>query len=123
MTMTEALDWFRRRKAMALSDRCQEAEDAAIEALDRLVARVMTVDEVEALIGTDQTVYVEDRQFSLFSDVAFVMSVTKNDYFTLRGINTMTYKRRYEYGQNWRCWTVRPSEEQKRSSLWKGKKL
>lgn len=33
MTDREAIEWFERRKAMCLSDRCQQAEDAALSAL------------------------------------------------------------------------------------------
>ena len=43
MTQEEALAWFQRRKGIGLSDRCQEAEDWAIRALE-----IMRMPQVDA---------------------------------------------------------------------------
>ena len=62
MTKQEALNWFRLRKKMCLSDRTQEAEDIAIECIASIIAqepRVLTLDEIQAM-PCDTPICVEE---------------------------------------------------------------
>ena len=48
MTNEEALGWFKGRKeSFALGDKCQQAEDVAITAIEALIAHKPTVDAVK----------------------------------------------------------------------------
>lgn len=58
-----ALDWFLRRREMCLSDKCQSAENVAIEAIQDSIAnepRVLALDEVVDL-PEDSVVWLEDN--------------------------------------------------------------
>ena len=50
MTNEEARGWFKRRKeAFTLDDKCQQAEDVAITAIEALIAHELTVDAVQVV--------------------------------------------------------------------------
>lgn len=125
MDKWEALDWFLRRKSMGLADKCQRAENIAIEAIQDAIEnepRLMTLEEVLAT----EVVYAEDI------DKAEIIPVLVNrrahDRIVLvrarlmGGPSLTIYPLISEYGKRWRCWTSRPTDEQREAVPWNAQK-
>lgn len=79
--------------------------------------RVLTLDEVKASKGTDMYLEISARPV----DVPYITAATldgvgvKGVTFYHSSFAFLTYNRRY-YG--WRCWTSRPTEEQRKKVKW-----
>lgn len=58
MTREEALEWFKDRKKMNLDDKCQQAEDMAIKALEQ----EPILDKIRAEIEQTPTVIWEENK-------------------------------------------------------------
>jgi hypothetical protein len=139
MDKHEALDWFLRRREMALYDKCQQAENVAItaimDAIEREEPRVMTLAEVKSL--PDETDVWLEEFFSIvvaatisqpMQRPAITEAVTKmivaspNGVTYFYGIEHADYNdgkyMNADYGKKWRCWTSRPTDEQTEAVKW-----
>lgn len=85
--------------------------------------RVMTLSEIER--SEECIVWFEDDQFNKNTpyNYAVVDGIDqRNGWVWLRTVsNTGSQQRRdYEnYGKRWRCWTKRPTEDQRKATKWK----
>ena len=126
MTKQEALKWFQFRKKMCLSDRTQEAEDIAIECIAAVIAqepRVLSLSELEDTLDTDTVVWLELRSNKMRQGHALVMSYSHA--YGIMHIDTpfgdgpsqkiFNYA---EYCTTWRCWSVKPTKEQRVKEKW-----
>lgn len=95
----------------------QEALGMAVDALKTQEPRVMTLDEVKASKGGDLYLELSDSP----NDVPYITASTLDGvgkygvsfYHTVCDFST--YGRR-AYG--WRCWTSRPTDEQREATSW-----
>ena len=93
------------------------AIEEAISLLKAQKARVMTMEELSAL-PIDTPVFIEENNgecgWNVFygideeKDVCFCGFRASADYYSLE-----------EYGESWRCWNVRPTDEQRKAVPWK----
>lgn len=94
----------------------------AIALLKEQEPRVMTLSEIEQ--SEECIVWFEDDQFNKNTpyNYAVVDGIDqKNGWIWLRTVNnTGSQQRRdYEnYGKRWRCWTKRPTEDQRKAVKW-----
>ena len=122
---------------MALSDRCQEAENWAIEALEdkeepekEQEPRILTLDELRqvepgTVLWMDMRNYPDDetsrpplspKEFCRFSEI-------DDDEVILFG-DGVEYAEQYgmdytaQYGMGFILWTAKPSQEQRRAVKW-----
>ena len=81
--------------------------------------RVLTLEELDDLRGRGRAIWLEDRDsYVKCQDVFFV---TANDlYADLRGETYSMFKMIYGYGVDWRCWSARPTDEQREEVKWNG---
>ena len=85
-------------------------------------ARVMTLEELEDAIDT--VVWVEEPEFENFADhYALIMAYSHKVGFVRVsfGFAEMPVDCEYEYedyGKKWRCWTQRPTDEQRKAVPW-----
>ena len=122
MTKQEALNWFRLRKKMCLSDRTQEAEDIAIECIASVIAqepRVLTLDEIQAM-PCDTPICVEEYYGSMYMDIYNGIDADSTDFITGNVHMECSYWIREEYGTLYRFWSAKPTEEQKKEVEWNG---
>ena len=90
----------------------------AIEALKAQEPRVMTVEEVLAL-PEDTPIYIENCDGPNGWDVyAGITKDADNDVVTGAIWATCEYWSQDEYGETWRCWTSRPTDEQMEAIPW-----
>ena len=103
---------------------CLEGSDTD-KTLDRAIAllkaqepRVMTLEEVKRSAG--ETVWVERWGDSKTIVAQFAPYDTIDDSFYFFTIgNSVSYKVYTEdYYKDWRCWTSRPTDEQRRAAKW-----
>ena len=126
-----ALDWFLRRREMCLADKCQSAENVAIEAIQDSIAnepRVLDLDEVVAL-PEDSVVWLEDNDkpdviAGLMGDSRVGVSEAGCVVMLIRfvairdgGIIKVTGNAE-DYMTRWRCWTTKPNDGQKEAVPW-----
>lgn len=99
----------------AQQERIKELEAARM-------ARVMTLEELENALDT--VVWVEEPEFENFADhYALIMAYSHKVGFVRVsfGFAEMPVDCEYEYedyGKKWRCWTSRPTDEQRRETPW-----
>jgi hypothetical protein len=85
-------------------------------------ARVMTLEEVENALDT--VVWLEEPEFENFADhYALIMAYSHKVGFVLVSFGfadmPVDCKYKYEdYGKKWRCWTQRPTDEQRKVVKW-----
>ena len=85
-------------------------------------ARVMTLEELEDALDT--VVWVEEPEFENFADhYALIMAYSHKVGFVRVsfGFAEMPVDCEYEYedyGKKWRCWTQRPTDEQRKAVKW-----
>ena len=79
--------------------------------------RVMTLEELDDLRGRGRAVWFEDRDaFAKCQDVFFVCASGIHAYF--KGETYSMLKMVDGYEKSWRCWTSRPTDEQKGATPW-----
>ena len=95
----------------------------ALELLKAQEPRVMKVTEVTACeVGT--VLWVEERQgvtwnlFPLEIDVSSTHPDTGTNYLFFITYHDIRKFECSEYNQTWRCWTVRPTDEQRKAVKW-----
>jgi hypothetical protein len=98
----------------------QQARIKELEAAQ--TARVMTLEELENALDT--VVWVEEPEFENFADhYALIMAYSHKVGFVRVsfGFAEMPVDCEYEYedyGKKWRCWTQRPTDEQREAAKW-----
>lgn len=125
MTREEAIEVFNELKKCYLGG-IVNAIDMAIKALQAQEPMVMTLDEVAAL-PDGSIVWLEDNDkpdviVGLLRDVL----LTANDHIVV-AIHFATVRNQLlevvtamadDYGIRWRCWTSRPTDEQREAIPW-----
>ena len=104
----------------------QYAEDA-LELLKAQEPRVMTAGEMEKLNERIcEWLWIEEKQrvtWNLHCLRTFVYSRHPDNgefYIMADGYREIVKKEGAEYGKTWRCWTSRPTEEQRKAVKWNG---
>lgn len=119
-----------RQDALALIRQQQEriaeleaAQTARVLTLEAAqTARVMTLEEVENALDT--VVWVEEPEFENFADhYALVMAYGHKEgfvrvYFGFADMPVTCGYKYDNYGKKWRCWTQRPTDEQRKAVRW-----
>ena len=104
---------------------CFNKRDLMADALSLLKAqkpRVMTLEEVEGALDT--VVWVDRPNLENTSDEYALITAysMKHGYFDLRyTFCDPNYRERSDYatyGKRWRCWTQRPTDEQRKAVEW-----
>ena len=98
----------------------QETLDAIIPILKAQEPRVMTLGEISSISGGD-IVWIEDRSLDqMIAGIKF-QSPSKNCYYVMLIGSTRPQPFSKElYEVNWRCWTSRPTDEQREKEHWNG---
>ena len=95
---------------------CAEMTAILTDALDAITPRLMTLEEVEESL--DDPVWVEEYGDGVH--VAIVDSYRHMDAIWMScGGRRGDVKDTSYYGRLWRCWTLRPSDEQRGAAKWK----
>ncbi len=118
--LIQELEWYRNQ---VIPDMQPEHVDALIALLKAQEPRVMNVTEVSACeVGT--VLWVEERQgvtwnlFPLEIETNSIHPDTGTAYLffiTYHGLKKFECE---EYNQVWRCWTSRPTDEQRKAVKW-----
>lgn len=137
MDKWEALDWFLRRRSMALSDRCQEAEDVAIEAIEAMIgreAKVLSLEELHMVesfqytpIDNAPVCWIEFRdEHRVKLTAPYVQGYMFDEapeereaYVPYMGTDWFDTPLLCEYEKTWRCWSQVPTNEQMEATAWK----
>lgn len=83
-----------------------------IALLKRQEPRVMTLDEA---LGGDEC-WIEGRNGACgYGDALLTDDGERVDFYRPHRLDTLDF---YEYGLSWRCWTSRPTEEQRKAVKW-----
>lgn len=90
-----------------------QAEKAAIELLKVQMPRVMTRKEIEDSDGSE--FYSEHRD-----EEYMYLDHTEGSAYLMGNIDrlSLTKLRWEDYGKTWRCWTARPTDEQRKAVKW-----
>ena len=81
--------------------------------------RVLTLDELRSLDGTDHFVWLEDNgEYELYDCYAEVTTYRNNVELNTFGREVEFEPDNEEYGKTWRCWSARPTEEQRKAVKW-----
>lgn len=81
--------------------------------------RVLTLDELRSLDGTDHFVWLEDNgEYDLYDCYAEVTTYQNNVELNTFGREVEFEPDNEEYGKTWRCWSARPSDAQRRAVKW-----
>lgn len=91
--------------------------DDAFALLKAQQPRVMTLEELDDLRGRGQAVYYQDRDSTAKSQDAFFM-VIDHRVAWFKGETYTFCKTADGYGKVWRCWTSRPTDEQREAEPW-----
>lgn len=82
--------------------------------------RVMTLEEMNDMRGRGKAIYYEDRDATCKSQDVFVVSIDKDlDVVWLKAETYTLAAKMSAMGKTWRCWTSRPTDEQRRAEPWK----
>lgn len=92
----------------------------ALELLKAQEPRVMTLDEVEACIG--EPIYFESHGTYMGETGFWILPAL----FTATGLMRYVHPQSshyselglHAYGKVWRCWTFRPTDEQRKAAAW-----
>lgn len=88
--------------------------DGALELLKEQEPRVMTRLEIEQ--SKEHIVWLEDDQFNSYALVDGIDQ--RNSWVWLSTVGNMCLQQRRDcenYGKRWRCWTKRPTEDQRKA--------
>lgn len=101
---------------------CALVQEKSVEIIDILNAqepRILAFDELKSISGTASTVYVERRTKTHYNETAFV-SVEKvyGENVIFHGQKSIFGHSKKDYGKEWRCWTSRPTDEQREATPW-----
>lgn len=100
-------------------ERCKrEAAKDALALLKAQEPRVMTLEEILSINGGD-IVWIEDRSLDeMIAGIKF-QSPSKNCYYVMLigSKRPQTFSKEL-YEVNWRCWTSRPTDEQREATPW-----
>ena len=106
-------------------DEEKDALTKAIEALTEQEPRVLTLEELRSLNGTDHFVWLEDNGgytlnggYALYDCYAEVTAYRNNVELNIFGSEVEFEPDNEEYGKTWRCWSARPTEEQREAVPW-----
>ena len=100
-------------------DEEKDALTKAIEALTAQEPRVLTLEELRSLDGTDHFVWLEDNgEYELYDCYAEVTTYQNNVELNTFGREVEFEPDNEEYGKTWRCWSARPTEEQRKAVKW-----
>ena len=102
-----------------------EAFYLAVKALEEQEPRVLTLEELRSLNGTDHFVWLEDNGgytlnggYALYDCYAEVTAYRNNVELNIFGSEVEFEPDNEEYGKTWRCWSARPTEEQRKAVKW-----
>ena len=96
-----------------------EAFELAVKALEEQEPRVLTLEELRSLDGTDHFVWLEDNgEYELYDCYAEVTAYRNNVELNIFGSEVEFEPDNEEYGKTWRCWSARPTEEQRKAVKW-----
>ena len=84
--------------------------ERAIELLKEQEPRVLTLEEV---LGGDECWFEYINGSSGYADVVIQDNTTALIYRTIVGTVPIS-----DYGKKWRCWSYRPTEEQRKAAKW-----
>lgn len=119
MTKQEALNWFRLRKKMCLSDRTQEVEDIAIECIASVIAqepRVLALEDVQN--DCPDYVYLEWQNCCICC-IKDEGESNKSVAYFVYGIEGSYFQFTWDtYGTKWRCWSAMPTRERRKAVKW-----
>ena len=142
MTKQQALEWFERRaESITLSEKCAEAENVAMLCIVESIAReprLLGLEEVKAIalrmahriVSTEaEPVWLEQNDGSMTRLVPALISwwymegIDEDEtefefiaeYFGTDFDDTLNY---LDYGTRWRCWSGKPSKDQRRDTPW-----
>lgn len=80
--------------------------------------RVMTLDELQALQRQD-VVWLEDANKEAIIPGIVITALKKEwQFMTFTGYSGLFCVSCVDYGKRWRCWTSRPTEEQREAIPW-----
>lgn len=100
------------------SDLC-DAFELAVKALDAQEPRVLTLEELRSLDGTDHFVWLEDNgEYELYDCYAEVTTYQNNVELNTFGREVEFEPDNEEYGKTWRCWSAKPSNEKREMTPW-----
>lgn len=91
--------------------------DDALALLKAQQPRVMTLEELDDLRGRGQAVYFQDRDAAAKCQDAFFICCEHNVAW-LKGETYTLHRYVAEYSKTWRCWTSRPTDEQREATPW-----
>ena len=93
--------------------------------IDANAPRVLTLDEIDSIIyksakDYERLFWAESKSRTRLSFGVFQLDITtENDYEALLiGCSWPFTYRRETYGIKWRCWTARPTDEQRKKVKW-----
>lgn len=102
-----------------------EAFELAVKALEEQEPRVLTLDELRSLNGTDHFVWLEDNGgytlnggYALYDCYAEVTAYRNNVELNTFGSEVEFEPDNEEYGKTWRCWSAKPSNEKREATPW-----
>ncbi len=96
-----------------------EAFELAVKALEEQEPRVLTLDELRSLNGTDHFVWLEDNgEYELYDCYAEVTTYQNNVELNTFGREVEFEPDNEEYGKTWRCWSAKPSNEKREVVPW-----
>lgn len=122
MTNQRAIILLSQMYIPAFDEEEKQAIDKAIEALTAQEPRVMTLEEVENAIDTvvwvdRPTVKNESELFGLIQAYSRKFKFIQIKHIEMNMGEHTLYP--YEtYGKEWRCWTSRPTDEQREAVKW-----
>lgn len=91
-----------------------EAFELAVKALEEQEPRVLTLEELMSLNGTDHFVWLEDNgEYELYDCYAEVTTYQNNVELNTFGREVEFEPDNEECGKTWRCWSARPSDAQR----------
>ena len=86
------------------------------------LAKVMPQNKIA---DADGLVWAEDRNWLLLKGILINIRQTQWDFITWQPNVKASYKNQYhhgfwadEYNKTWRCWTEKPTEEQRMAAKW-----
>lgn len=81
--------------------------------------RVLTLEELRSLNGTDHFVWFEDNGgYDFYDCYAEVITYRNNVELNTFGSEVEFEPDNEEYGKTWRCWSSRPTDEQREAVPW-----
>lgn len=120
---------FVKRRIERLNGFGEEAEviDDVISLLKAQEPRVLQIKEMaflEIAVFIETNGDLEGKGTDLFLAIPYIYAVSQNmlgGYIAFVDGNTDVYDfQAIDYGKLWRCWTSRPTEEQRKAAAWNG---